>query len=417
VQYFISVKIDSENNRIIALVDMNAFLASVEEGLNPAFRNQPVIVGGLPGERGIVICANYVARNMGVKFGTIISEAFKIIPDAVFIRGETRIYQDYWDRVCSIFYDFTPQVEPVSMDEAYLDLTGCVDNSGEIEPYMTEMKARVISSTGLRCSVGAGSSKTIAKIASNMEKPDGLMIIPSGDESRFLATLPIRQLPGVGWRTEKVLNDFGVTKIGDILKIPRKLLEDKFGIRGGEFHDYARGIDPRRVREPGKPKTITRETTFHEDIINKKEIIAHLYYLLERACGALRELKLKALAGKIKLRYSDFEFYDLAFQFERSSNVEGELYDQFLSAYNKLHSRRAALRLIGVSLYRFTPDLAQMNLFNAKSERLSAVSRSLDDIRDRYGYHSVVSGKTLSLSNLYHKRQHGYELRTASLTK
>ncbi len=406
-----------KKKNIIALVDMNAFLASVEESINPHFRGRPLIVGGKHDERGIVICANYVARSKGVKFGTVLSEAYKMTPDAIFLRGNSHVYQDFWDRICDIFHDFTPLVEIVSMDEAYLDLTGCIHNIDSLHSYMSELKARITGSTGIKCSIGVGSSKTIAKIASNMEKPDGLVIIPSGGEKRFLAPLPIKLLPGVGFKTVKVLHDFGVEKIGDILKIPKKLIEDKFGIRGSDFYKCACGFDPRDVKKRGNPKTITRETSFHEDVIDKEQIYAHLYYLLERACSAIRKSKLKALNGRIKLRFSDFGFDELPFRFEKSSNVEGELFEEFKAQYRKLHKRRAALRLVGVSLFRFTPDIEQSNLFAGESERLYDVSKSLDNIRERFGYHSVVNGKTLPLSDIYQKRQYGYELLTSSLTK
>ena len=396
---------------------MNAFLASVEESVNPLLHNRPIIVGGHPGERGIVICANYPARNLGVKFGMMFHDAHKLAPEAVFIRGDSHIYQDFWDRICRILYDFTPLVEPISLDEAYLDITGCISDFSDVRSYMESMKGWIKASTGLKCSVGVGSSKTIAKIASNMEKPDGLTIIPPGNEKIFLSPLPIKMLPGIGHKTQKTLFDFGVEKIGDLLKIPRKLIEDKFGVRGEAFYDCALGCDPRKINEKGKPKTITRETSFHEDVIDKNEIHAHLYYLIERACSKLRSLNFKALSGKVKLRYSDFGFDELPFQLPKSSNVESELFEEFKRQYHRLHTRRAALRLIGVSLYRFTPDLSQINLFTGISERMSAVSKSLDSIRQRYGYHSVVKGRTLPLSDIYQKRQYGYELRTASLTK
>ncbi|MBD3170136.1 MAG: DNA polymerase IV [candidate division Zixibacteria bacterium] len=402
---------------VIALVDMNAFLAAVEESMNPLLKGRPVIVGGHPGERGIVICANYPARARGVKFGSMFNEAHKLAPDAAFIRGEWHIYQDYWDQVCRVFYDYTPAVEPVSMDEAYLDLTGCIDDYTDVRGYLQSMKARIWRVTGLNCSIGVGTSKTIAKIASNIEKPNGLVIVEPGDEKSFLSPLPVKHIPGIGHKTVKVLNDFGVEKVRDLEKIPVKFLQDKFGVRGLEFYECAQGRDPRKVKARGKPKTITRETSFHEDVIDRDEIYAHIYYLLERACAELRRLDLKALSGKIKLRYSDFEFEEESFAFEKSSNVESELYEQFKTQYRRLHKRRAALRLVGTTLFRFTPDLAQMSMFAGESERLSEISRSLDSIRARFGYHSVVNGKTLPLSGMYQKRRYGYELRTSSLTK
>jgi len=417
VQYIAPMANTKINGRIIALVDMNAFLASVEECMNPLLKGRPVIVGGLPNERGIVICANYAARSFGVKFGMMFHEARKLTPGAIFIRGDSHIYQDYWDRICRIFYDFMPLLEPVSIDEAYLDFTGCIRDYSELASYAESLKVWIKSSTGLSCSVGIGSSKTIAKIASGMEKPDGLVIVPPGDEADFLSPLPIKMLPGVGHKTANTLGDFGVETIGDILKIPRKLLENKFGLRGGEFYDCAQGLDPRSVKESGNPKSVSRESSFHNDVIDKEEIYAHLYYLLERASAKLRRLKLKALSGKIKLRFSDFGFDELPFQFQKSSNIESELFEDFKGHYHKLHTRRVALRQIGIILSHLVPDLSQINLFGGLSERMSGVSRSMDDIRERFGYHSVVVGKTLPLSNTYEKRQYGYELRTSSLTK
>jgi DNA polymerase-4 len=401
--------------RVIALVDMNAFLASVEQALNPDLIGKPVIVGGEPGTRGIVICSSYETRKLGVGFGVPLAEAYRRLPNAHFLKGDIKIYIDYWKQVQNIFSEFTPLVEPVSMDEAYLDLTGCRQNYNSLSELGAALKEKIRGRLKLRCSVGISSSKMFAKIACNMRKPDGLVILGAQKVQEILPTLPVRQIPNVGHKTEKTLADLGVHTIADMQKIPRETLIDMFGIRGSEWYDYARGIDRREVKASNHPKTISRETTFNADSVDKEFLRGTLYYLLERVCQKLRELNLVTGRISIKLRYVDYSANDDAVTMRFPTDSEGEIHSYVQSLFNKIYTRKVGIRHLGVTASSLSPAFRQVKLF--ESERAFNLSRGLDKVRANLGYHAVYTGRTMALGDNFREVSDGYELRTPSLSQ
>ncbi len=403
------------NRRVIALVDMNAFLASVEQALNPDLVGRPVIVGGEPGTRGIVICASYEARRLGVSFGLSLSEAHRRLPQAVFVKGDIKIYLDYWKKVQEIFDEYTPLVEPVSMDEAYLDLTGCGNRLGSVRELGISLKHEIWRKLNLRCSIGISVSKMFARIACNMRKPDGLTVISGKQAYTMLPSMPVRQLPNVGYKTEKLLADLGVHTAGDLCRVPQPVLMQLFGVRGLEWHDYARGVDNRPVKAISRPKTISRETTFNADSVDRNFLEGTLYYLLERVCQKLREHELVTGRIAVKLRYVDYSSSDDVRTMRFPSNSEGEIYPYVTALFDKICTRKVGIRHLGISAMNLSPAFRQIRFF--EDERPFDLARSLDKVRAGLGYHAVFTGRTMPLGENFREVVDGYELRTPSLSQ
>jgi len=402
-------------DRIIALVDMNAFLASVEQALNPDLLGKPVIVGGEPGTRGIVICASYEARRLGVGFGVPLGEAYRRLPQATFIKGDIKIYLDYWRQVQSIFESYTPLAEPVSMDEGYLDLTGCGNRFDTVKELGLALKGEIRDRLNIRCSMGISTSKMFAKIACNMRKPDGLTVIGRERALAMLPSLPVRKIANVGHKSEKLLADLGVLTAGDLRGVPLPVLSELFGVRGREWHDYARGIDRRKVKPLAAPKTISRETTFNADSLDRGFLDGTLYYLLERVCQKLRELDLVAGRIGVKLRYVDYTSTDDFKTLEFPSNAEGEIHSYVTALFDQLYTRKVGVRHLGVTATKLSPAFRQIKMF--ESERPYDLAKGLDKVRASLGYHAVFTGRTMSLADKFREVVDGYELRTPSLSQ
>lgn len=409
------------NQRIIALVDMNAFLASVEQALNPDLAGKPVIVGGEPGTRGIVICSSYEARRLGVPFGLPLAEAYRRLPGAHFVKGDIKIYIDYWHKVQEIFDEYTPRIEPVSMDEGYLDLTGCRNRFRTVRELGQSLKDAIGQRLNLRCSIGISTTKMFAKIASNMRKPDGLTVISEARALEMLPTLPVRQIPNIGHKTEAMLSELGVRTVGELQKVPREVLTELFGVRGSEWYDYARGIDKREVKPGqssgswGHQKTISRETTFNADSVDKDFLRGTLYYLLERVCQKLREMNLVAGRIAVKLRYVDYSSTDDARTLDFPSNAEGEIHEAVTALFEKIYTRKVGVRHLGVTAMSLSPAFRQVALF--ASEKPFDLARSLDKVRSGFGYHAIYTGRTQHLGKNFREVVDGYELRTPSLSQ
>jgi DNA polymerase IV len=410
-----------ENHRIIALVDMNAFLASVEQALNPDLISKPVIVGGEPGTRGIVICASYEARKLGVGFGVSLAEAYRRLPHAHFVKGDIKIYLDYWRMVQEIFDEYTPQIEPVSMDEGYLDLTGCRSRFSSVRELGQSLKDRIRDKLNIRCSVGISTLKMFAKIACNMRKPDGLTVISETRAQAMLPTLPARQIPNIGHKTEEVLAELGVHTVGDLQKVPRSALIELFGIRGSEWYDFARGIDRREVKASEYQKTVSRETTFNADSVDKDFLQGTFYYLLERVCQKLREQNQVTGRISVKLRYVDYSSNDDARTLPFPSNAEGEIHSIVKALFEKIYTRKVGVRHLGITAMKLSPAFRQIRLFasptDPRGEKSFDLANSLDQVRSKLGYHAIYTGRTQRLGDNFREVVDGYELRTPSLSQ
>ncbi|MFQ6672810.1 MAG: DNA polymerase IV, partial [Candidatus Tectimicrobiota bacterium] len=277
--------------RTILHVDMDAFFIAVEELYDPRLRGRPVIVGAAPDGRGVVSAASYEARRFGVHSAMPIARARRLCPHAVFLRGDFARYRRASRRVFRCFEPYTPKVESLGLDEAYLDLTGCGRLLGHPMAVAARLQREILSAAGLPCSIGVASSRLVAKVASGLAKPRGLLRIPPGAEAAFLSPLPLHRLPGVGPATLRALRALGLTTVGDLAALDRSLLERTFGqAAGASLWRRARGLDsPRGPFTPSEmPKSIGRERTFAEDVHDRNRIEATLSALVQRSATAMR---------------------------------------------------------------------------------------------------------------------------------
>jgi DNA polymerase-4 len=289
--------------------DLDAFYASVEQLDNPALRGRPVVVGGPADSRGVVAAASYEARAYGVRSAQPMRTALRRCPDAIRVSPRFDRYREISDQVFAIFRAWTPRVEPLSLDEAYLDLTAAhgVSSTEAITTAAQRLKDEVRAATGLTVSVGAGASKSVAKIASDLRKPDGLVVVPAGEERAFLAPLPIGRLWGVGPKAEERLMRVGVRTIGDLAALDRRWVEDSFGRWGALLHDLAQGRDTRAVTPDRETKSVSSETTFAEDVSDAEQLVATMAELAAHVAHRLSRHALRGRTVTLKLRDAAFQ--------------------------------------------------------------------------------------------------------------
>jgi DNA polymerase-4 len=404
--------------KFIAHVDIDAFFAAVEVLLNPSLEGKPLIVGGLPHERGVASTCSYEARRYGVHSGMSLRNASKLCPQGVFVRGNYHVYQSFSDRFFRILRDFTPDVEEASLDEAYLDFTRCRPIYSSFSAAAREMKARVERETGLKVSVGVGPNKIMAKLATSRAKPAGYHEIAPGGEEDFLRGLPVDRLPGIGPKTQVLLRMLNIQKIGDLWGLPRTTLHSLFGLGGDEIYLQSRGIDGRSVSAEGAAKSVSRETTFLEDIWDKRLLLAHLAYLCDRLTLALRRGRQYAHVIEVKARYSDFRTEVRRRLLLTPRQEMGDIYriaeELFLPLF---HGTRLALRLVGVKASDLT-RVRPLSLFEPWSDREERLSAAVDRVRGKYGFGSVLTMREKMLDAVYpFDPDQGFVLKTASLTR
>ncbi|MHC1578514.1 MAG: DNA polymerase IV, partial [Dehalococcoidia bacterium] len=263
--------------RCIFHIDLDAFFVSAEQAFRPELKGKPVIVGGDPERRGVVASASYEARRFGIHAGMPLSKARRLCPQAIFIRTSFPRYRHASAKFMGILGDFSPHIEPLGLDEAYLDATGCLEPYGSAGKLALTIKERINRELNITASVGIASSKVVAKIASDLCKPDGLLEIAPGQEQAFLNPLPIARLPGVGKKTEQALKEMGMATIAQLASLRLDTIVKRFGASGAVLHSYARGIDDREVEMPGEAKSISQELTFGRDTLDRNFLEAILH--------------------------------------------------------------------------------------------------------------------------------------------
>lgn len=394
----------TKTSRRIIHLDMDAFYAAVEILDNPALRGRPVVVGGNC-NRGVVSAASYEARKFGVHSALPMLTARRLCPHGVFLPVRMARYQEVSRRIMDIFQRFTPLVEPLSLDEAFLDVTASQSLMGAAEDIARQIRALVRETIGLTVSAGVGASKLVAKIASDLNKPDGLTIVPVGQEEAFLAPLPIGRLWGVGRTTREALCLIGVKTIGDLSRMPPAILTAKFGKAGLMMHESARGIDLRPVEPGQEAKSIGHEETFAEDLRDKKRIEQELLALCLKVGKRARDKGLVGRTVTIKVKYRDFV------QVTRSLTLPGpvaddkSLYQTGCLLLAKTEVGLRPIRLLGISLANLSPAGAggQLALFGESRTRVKdcRLYEAIDTISDRYGSGSIVP------ATLVEKREDG----------
>jgi DNA polymerase-4 len=395
-------------------IDVDAFFASVEQSINPALVGKPVMVGGLKHERGVVACPSYEARALGVRTGTPLHEAARLIPNGTFLRGDFSRYQFYSEKFYDILSNYSPELEKISQDEACLKMN---DNAEKTKRLAKELQIEIWQSLALSTSIGIGPSRVVAKIASEHKKPMGLTIITSDNINNFLATLPIRKIPGVGHVTEKILHEMGIRTAGQLAAIPEKYLKTVFGINGLKFSAYSRGEDGIALRDYKAVRSVSRETGFADDITDSEVLLSHYYYLLGRATAKLRTLSKRAASVKIKFRYADFKTVEATARITPPGNDENAIFPIIEMIFRRTATRRLGIRFLGVTLANLKNYANNATFFDDRIEKNQRLLESLDQARDKGGYFSIVTGRTLSLSSRYKRGDTGYELRTPSLSQ
>jgi DNA polymerase-4 len=383
--------------RIIHL-DMDAFYASVEQLDNPELIDKPVIVGGSR-KRGVVSAASYEARKYKVHSAMPMAQAMNLCPHGVFLPVRMKRYKEISSKVIAIFQKYTPLIEPLSLDEAFLDVTASSKLFGTAEDIARKIRKEVFAETGLTISAGVAASKLVAKIASDVNKPDGLTIVPAGKEAEFLAPLPIKRLWGVGKKTQKALGLLGVKTIGDILKIPPDLLEKKFGKHGNSLFSKAKGIDERDVDTISERKSVGHEYTFDTDLKDRKIIHKELIDLADQVAKRLRHKNLQGRTISLKVKYHDFQ------QITRSKTVSNETSDskliiqEILKLLEKTAVGEKPVRLLGISVANLKPvgDTMQPSLFQEenRTQKRRKVNKAVDTINKKFGATAILPGTLL----------------------
>ena len=383
------------SERLILHVDMDAFYASVEQRDNPDLRGKPLVVGG-GGNRGVVAAASYESRRYGVRSAMPMAEARRRCPDLVSVPPRMSHYKAVSDRIFAIFREFTPLVEGLSLDEAFLDVTASVRLLGDGPSIARAVKQRVLEVTRLTASVGVAHNKLVAKIASDLDKPDGLVVVTADNCRAILDPLPASVIPGIGPETRKRLDGIGIRTVRDLRTAPQSRLEPVFGRFAERAKRRAAGIDDRGVIPERAEKSISAEETYDTDLAEPEHMERELLRLAERTSRRLRKAELMAGTIQVKIRQSDFT----TFTRQRALKPPGHGTDQIYSVACSLlrawlaDNAGARVRLLGVGGSQLSAA-RQADLFDAPRERAGPVDRTVDEIRQRFGNNALSRARTL----------------------
>ncbi len=375
-------------------IDMDAFFALVELRTRPELQGRPVIVGG--GSRGVVLSATYEARALGVHSAMPMSRARRLAPEAVVIAPDHRRYAEVSRNVMALFNSVTPLVEPLSLDEAFLDIAGTIRRLGSPIAIAELIRSRVVDEQGITCSVGIATTKFVAKIASARCKPDGVLVVPADQVLAFLHPLPVAVLWGVGERTEEQLTRLGLYTVGDIANVPVATLRRALGqATGTHLHTLAWGIDPRAVTPHEPEKSISAEETFNQDIDDPELIYAKLLHLADEVGTRVRSAGYVTRTIAIKVRFSDFTTVSRSRTLTSPTDVTQELYETARALYDSLGLERVRVRLVGVRAegLRVADGAAQQLVLGAPAQGRREAEVAVDALRARFGAGAVLPGR------------------------
>ncbi len=377
---------------------MDAFFVSVELLERPELRGKPVVVGGRPDQRGVVSAASYEARKYGIHSAMPLRTAGRLCPHAVFLDGHHAKYSEWSERVASILAKFSPVVEMVSIDEAYLDLAGTERLHGPPLAAADKLLRTITRTTGLPCSGGLATTRLVAKVASDQAKPRGLVWVAPGREQRFLAPLPVRKIPGIGEVTERALRALGIETVEQIAAVPREKLETIFGQWGTALYRKARGGDSYEFVIDAEPKSISQNHTFGEDTDDSKAMAAMLSHLSQKACKRLREAGLATRTLTLTIRYAGFETHTRSKTLAEATRLDSDIFAVFQELLRAHRDAQRKVRLLGVSLSGLTHGNKQLDLLEAERRaKLEKLTSAADGLRDRFGFGKVQFGCSLHL--------------------
>jgi DNA polymerase-4 len=397
---------EPEATATILHVDMDAFYASVAERDDPSLRGKAVVVGA--GARGVVLSANYAARKYGIRAAMPVGRAKRLAPHAVFVTPDHQRYSEVSAKVMEIFDSFTPLVEPISLDEAFLDVTGARKLLGTGREIAVEIRRQVEASEGITCSVGIAPSKFIAKLASGYCKPNGILEIPADRILNFLHPLPVNAIWGVGPKTAETLERLGLRTVADIANLPRATLIRALGqASGASLYELAWGRDYRDVTPNEPDKSISAAETFAQDIDDPEEILQEFLRLTEKAAARLRENGYYAKTISIKVRFADFSTISRSKTLPLPIDSTHDIYEIAKTLYLALNLDRARLRLVGISLDNLNEAAPEQLLLGAREKGWREADTAIDRAKLRFGGGSVRPGRLIRKSSADPKAAEG----------
>ena len=404
------------NIRTIMHVDLDAFYVAVEQVRDPSLIGKPVIVGGDPDGRGVAATASYEARVFGIHSAMPLSTAKRLCPHAIFLRGDYQEYGRVSKEFHAILRDYTPLAQPMGLDEAYLDVTGCepvvraLSGAADADVASPEQLGRVAGESirkrvrdelKIAASVGIASGRLVAKIASDAAKPNGLLVVPFGEEAEFLAPRPVRDLPGLGPKAESELSRRGVRTLGQLASMAEPDLKSLFGTWGASLADRARGIDLSEVAgEREEAKSVSREGTYAKDIVDKQVLLATMRGFAESIGAELRRAQRRTRCVTLKLRYNDFSTITRSHTLDHATFGDDVLYKQGARLlHDALAKDSRPVRLIGLGTSNFTEDSVQLDLFDSSEQSEEELLQNIDRLRAKYGRRVLETGLTFFDAN------------------
>jgi len=399
----------SDNHRLsIIHLDLDAFFASVEQRDNPAYQEKPLIVGGISGgklsnsNRGVVCAASYEARKYGVHAGMPIWEARQKCPQGIFVTSQINKYLEASKKFFQICSNYTPLVEPLSIDELFLDVSGCESLFGSSETIGRKIKERVYQELELKVSVGIAENKFLAKIATNLGKPNGFYIIPLKDIQKIVYPLPISALWGIGKKTEELLKKSGIYLVEQLARMPDSILENLLGKNGKKIKLLAQGIDESPVIPPSTAKSIGKETTYSTNIIEKEKLIKELLKLSQLVAYNVRKKGYKGRTITLKVRFQNFTTFNRSKTLENPTHLDDIIFKTVVELLDKVRHKKGGIRLLGIKLSNLTlgNEKKQLKFLrdeeDKKGDKLEQLTQSLDKIREKFGSKSITRASLLS---------------------
>lgn len=378
--------------RTIFHLDLDAFFVSVERIIDPNLEGKPVIVGADPNGRGVISACSYEAREYGLHSAMPIRQAYKLCPNGIYLHGHHNEYGRYSEAVEAVLQNYAPVIEQASVDEFYMDFTGCSKIYGNLVLFAGKLQKEIWDKLGLPCSIGIGTNKTVAKIASDCLKPKGITYVLPGMEKEFLAKMPLETIPGVGKITLQQFNNKGFYLIGDITKLPSDYFAVTFGKLGIDIWNKANGRGTEFLTVAHTRKSMSKEHTFDTDVIDKEKIENTLFEICGKVCQYLRDEDWEASTIGLKLRYSDFTTITRA-KTIRATDADDIVYNTVLRLFRNAYTRRVGVRLIGVHLTNFSEYSEHEMLFEDKEQTKKKLYRAVSKIRDKFGFESINVGK------------------------
>lgn len=390
--------------RKIFHLDADAFFASVEQACDPKLRGKAMAVGG--GKRGVISSASYEARKFGIKSAMPTSQALRLCPHIILIHGDYAKYSLFSRKMFSILYDYTPEIEICSIDEGYADLTS--QTKIPAEKITRDTQKRILESLGISVSVGLGTNKLIAQIASKSQKPGGCVIVPPGEERKFLSALSIGWLPGIGPHLQKAFEPWGITRVEQLAEMPLETLRRIAGNFSEELQLLAQGIDSREVSTRDEPaKSYSEQETFDEDSDSQEFILSTLKTMTDRLCRKVREDGKCARTVTVKIRYRDMSQMQRSHSLQEPTDLETDIYPVLPRLLKEAWAKKAPLRLVGLKLdnlhspseFLELPLALSGSTIPATHQRKHQLAETVDQIREKFGDKSILRGHDLFLGN------------------